>query len=45
LISRKKKEKVQEFVKEQLRKEYIRPLKLPQILLVFFVRKKTERKE
>jgi len=29
LISRKKKEKVQEFVKEQLRKEYIRPLKLP----------------
>ena len=29
MISRKKKEKVQEFVKEQLRKEYIRPLKLP----------------
>jgi len=35
---------VREFIKEQLRKEYIRPLKLPQITLVFFVGKKDRKK-
>jgi len=40
LMSREEKEKVQEFVEEQLRKGYIRPSKLPQTSLVFFVGKK-----
>jgi len=44
LMSRQKKEKVREFVKEQLRKEYIRPSKLPQTSLVFFVGKKNGKK-
>jgi len=33
-----------EFTKEQLRKEYIRPSKLPQMALVFFVEKKNSKK-
>ena len=33
------------FISEQLRKEYIRPSKLPQIVLVFFVRKKDGKKQ
>ena len=33
-----------EFIEEQLRKEYIRPLKLPQMAPVFFVGKKNSRK-
>ena len=37
-------EEVQEFVKNQLRKGYIRPLKSPQMSLVFFVPKKDGRK-
>jgi len=37
-------EEVQEFVKNQLRKEYIRPSKSPQILPVFFVPKKNSKK-
>ena len=37
-------EEVQEFVKDQLRKGYIRPLKSPQTLLVFFVLKKDGKK-
>ena len=43
-LSREKKEEVHKFIKEQLRKEYIRPLKLPQIVLVFFVEKKNGKK-
>jgi len=33
-LSRKKREEVQEFIEEQLRKEYIRLSKLPQTALV-----------
>ena len=43
-LSRVEREKIQEFVKDQLRKEYIRPLKLPQTSLVFFVPKKDGKK-
>ena len=44
LISREEKEKVREFMEEQLRKGYIRPLKLPQTLPIFFVEKKNKKK-
>jgi len=44
LISREEKEKVREFMKEQLRKGYIRPSKSPQTLPVFFVGKKDRKK-
>jgi len=40
LMSREEKEEVREFMKEQLKKEYIRPLKSSQTLPVFFVEKK-----
>ena len=43
-MSRQEKEKVQEFMEEQLRKEYIRPSKSPQTSLVFFVGKKNRKK-
>ena len=43
-LSRVEREEVQEFVKDQLRKWYIRPSKSPQSLLVFFVLKKDGRK-
>jgi len=43
-LSREEREKVREFVKEQLRKEYIRPSKLPQMAPVFFVGKKDGKK-
>ena len=43
-LSKNEREEVQNFVKDQLRKEYIRPLKLPQISPVFFVGKKDEGK-
>ena len=43
-LSREKREEVREFIKEQLRKEYIQPSKLPQTAPVFFVRKKDEKK-
>jgi len=43
-LSRIEREEVQEFVKDQLRKGYIRPLKSPQISLVFFVLKKDGKK-
>ena len=43
-LSRVEREEVQEFVKDQLRKEYIRLLKLPQMLPVFFVPKKDGKK-
>jgi len=39
-LSREKREEVCKFILEQLRKEYIRPLKLSQVALMFFVGKK-----
>ena len=39
-----KREEVQKFVDDQLRKRYIRPSKFPQTSLVFFVGKKDGRK-
>ena len=44
LLSRVEREEVQEFVKDQLRKGYIRPSKSPQTLPVFFVPKKDGKK-
>jgi len=44
LMLRKEKEEVREFVKEQLKKGYIRPLKSPQTLPVFFLGKKEKKK-
>ena len=43
-LSRVEREEVQEFVKDQLRKGYIRPSKSPQTLPVFFVPKKDGKK-
>jgi len=43
-LSKNEREKVQNFVNNQLRKEYIRLLKFPQILPVFFVSKKNRSK-
>ena len=43
-LSRVEREEVQEFVKDQLRKKYIRPSKSPQTSLVFFVPKKDGKK-
>ena len=43
-LSREEKEEVREFIKKQLRKEYIRLSKSPQMALVFFVRKKDGKK-
>ena len=43
-LSRKEREEVREFVKEQLWKGYIRPSKLPQTAPVFFVGKKDGKK-
>ena len=43
-LSREEREKVYEFIQEQLRKGYIRPLKLPQMAPVFFVEKKDGKK-
>jgi len=44
LLSRKKREEVCEFIKEQLRKGYIKPSKLHQTAPVFFVGKKNGKK-
>ena len=44
LLSRVEREEVQEFVKDQLRKGYIRPSKSPQTSPVFFVPKKDGKK-
>jgi len=44
-LSKDKREKVQRFVDDQLRKGYIRPSKSPQTLPVFFVGKKDKKKE
>ena len=43
-FSREEKGEACEFIKEQLRKDYIRPSKSPQIVLVFFVGKKDGKK-
>ena len=43
-LLRKEREEVHEFIKEQLRKGYIRPSKSPQIVPVFFVGKKDGKK-
>ena len=43
-LSREEREEVREFIQEQLRKGYIRPLKLPQTAPVFFVGKKDGKK-
>ena len=43
-LSRKEREEVCDFIKEQLRKGYIRLSKLPQTALVFFVGKKDGKK-
>jgi len=45
VVSIVKGEEVCEFIEEQLRKEYIRPLKLSQIAPVFFVGKKDGKKQ
>ena len=42
-LSREEREKVQVFVKDQLRKEYIWPSKSPQTSLVHFVTKKDKK--
>ena len=44
LLSREEREEVQEFIREQLRKGYIRPSKSPQMVSVFFVGKKDGKK-
>jgi len=44
-LSREEREEVREFVKEQLRKGYIQPSKLPQMVPVFFVGKKDGKKQ
>jgi len=44
LLSKNKREEVQNFVNDQLRKGYIRPSKSPQTSLVFFVGKKDRSK-
>jgi len=41
VLSREKRGEIQEFISEQLRKEYIRFSKSPQTVLVFFVEKKS----
>jgi len=43
-LSRKKREEVREFIKEQLRKRYIQPSKSSQTVPVFFVGKKDGKK-
>jgi len=43
-LFRKEREEVREFIKEQMRKGYIRLLKSPQMALVFFVGKKDGKK-
>ena len=45
LLLREEREEVREFVKEQLRKGYIRPSKSPQTAPVFFVGKKNGKKQ
>ena len=44
LLLREEREEVHKFISKQLRKGYIKLSKLPQITLVFFVRKKDGKK-
>jgi len=44
-LSREERKEVCEFISEQLRKKYIRPSKLSQIALVFFIGKKDGKKQ
>ena len=44
-MSREERKEVYKFILEQLRKEYIRPLKSPQTAPVFFVGKKNSKKQ
>ena len=44
LLLREERKKVREFIVKQTRKRYIRPSKLLQTILVFFVRKKNRKK-
>ena len=44
LLLREEREKMREFIREQLRKGYIWPSKSPQMVLVFFVGKKDGKK-
>jgi len=44
LLLREERKKMPKFIEKQLRKEYIRPLKSSQTILVFFVGKKDSRK-
>ena len=43
-LLREEREEMHKFIQEQLRKGYIRPLKSPQMALVFFVGKKDGKK-
>ena len=43
-LSREEREEVREFVREQLKKDYIRPSKSPQMAPVFFMGKKDGKK-
>jgi len=45
LLSSEERREMCEFIEEQLRKWYIRPLKSPQMASVFFVGKKNSKKE
>jgi len=45
LLSRKKREVICEFINKQLKKEYIKLSKSSQITLVFFVKKKKNKKQ
>ena len=44
LLSKREREGVHKFILKQLRKGYIRSLKLPQTALVFFIGKKNSKK-
>jgi len=44
LLSREERRKMCEFIRKQLRKGYIRPLKSPQTIPVLFVGKKDDKK-
>ena len=44
LLLREERREIYKFIKEQLIKEYIRPLKLSQMVLVFFIEKKNSKK-
>jgi len=44
LLLREERGEIHKFIKEQLRKRYIRPLKSPQTTLVFFVEKNSKKR-